>query len=557
MPTFDANTLPSSTGFDLGSAAQRWDAFLQQLNVSAAATFSGTTSFTAAITAGLFNGLRIVDGAQFTTIQAAVDDLSTGGGIVYVPPGAYTLTAEVDLANPNIIIIGGGQDATNGTRITQTTYGLSGFEIRADGCQIFNLRLINNQGQATISGSYDGEPARNRAAGVYIANASHTLVQNVSVISFIQGVRNRGNTDDSTFEENNRVHNCYFKSVSQGVLIQGQRSAVLTGLIGEDILDTQSAPSHLIYFTQGGASFQQQACVVADCTDRDNAGGANYKFVNCQNFTVSNVNGKDGESCFDMGQFDDSVVMGGTFRNMQPLTNRGLVNITGCSDTFMIGVRMQTADDFDEGGFRFHDVASNDFEVRDCYIGTDHSSGSSKKMFRVLVGNRIRCINCTFEQLDADKTVVSFEGGTDHVLINPILKGGTRLLNIDSGVTNVRVKINRDLLFTTPTANLIADSGTGTIISFESGEYITLDDTGTPSVIAGRIFTTGGTTAITAFDDGFKVQEIKIISSHSVTITDGPALNLAGAANYSMTADDTLTLAFNGTNWYELGRSVN
>jgi hypothetical protein len=62
VPTFNANVLPASTGFDLGSAAQLWDAFLQQLDVSGAATFSGTMTLTGDITARTLNNIRFANG---------------------------------------------------------------------------------------------------------------------------------------------------------------------------------------------------------------------------------------------------------------------------------------------------------------------------------------------------------------------------------------------------------------------------------------------------------------------------------------------------------------
>jgi len=86
----------------------------------------------------------------------------------------------------------------------------------------------------------------------------------------------------------------------------------------------------------------------------------------------------------------------------------------------------------------------------------------------------------------------------------------------------------------------------------------TLDDTGTPTVRGGHIFKTGGTTAVTDFDDGVVGQTIQIISAHSVTITDGAPVILAGGANYTMVATDTLTLTmFDDQVWQEVSRSVN
>lgn len=93
---------------------------------------------------------------------------------------------------------------------------------------------------------------------------------------------------------------------------------------------------------------------------------------------------------------------------------------------------------------------------------------------------------------------------------------------------------------------------------FVTSRVITLDDTGTPTVAGGNLFLTGGTTAITDFDDGVVGQVIEVLSAHTITITDGASLDLAAGANYSMTATDTLILQmFNDQVWVEMGRSVN
>ena len=85
----------------------------------------------------------------------------------------------------------------------------------------------------------------------------------------------------------------------------------------------------------------------------------------------------------------------------------------------------------------------------------------------------------------------------------------------------------------------------------------TLADEDTPTVAAGNLFKTGGTTIITDFDDGVVGQTIQILAAHSVTITDGAPILLAGG-NYGMTDSDTLTLTmFNDQVWVEVARSVN
>jgi hypothetical protein len=86
----------------------------------------------------------------------------------------------------------------------------------------------------------------------------------------------------------------------------------------------------------------------------------------------------------------------------------------------------------------------------------------------------------------------------------------------------------------------------------------TLADDATPSVSAGNRFKTGGTTTITDFDDGVVGQTITILAAHSVKITDGTPIILAGGADYDMTDSDTLTLTmYNDQVWNEDSRSVN
>ena len=86
----------------------------------------------------------------------------------------------------------------------------------------------------------------------------------------------------------------------------------------------------------------------------------------------------------------------------------------------------------------------------------------------------------------------------------------------------------------------------------------TLADDATPSVGGKSLFKSGGTTAITDFDDGVVGQTIEILAAHTITITDGSAIDLAAGGDYVMTATDTLVLRmFDDQVWVEISRSVN
>lgn len=74
--------------------------------------------------------------------------------------------------------------------------------------------------------------------------------------------------------------------------------------------------------------------------------------------------------------------------------------------------------------------------------------------------------------------------------------------------------------------------------------------------LGASVVTVTGTTGITNITaTGRSGQVVTLIFQGALTVTDGGNLRLAG--NFTTTADDTLTLACNGTNWYECSRSAN
>jgi Pectate lyase superfamily protein len=71
----------------------------------------------------------------------------------------------------------------------------------------------------------------------------------------------------------------------------------------------------------------------------------------------------------------------------------------------------------------------------------------------------------------------------------------------------------------------------------------------------GARFRITGTTGITSITASWNGREVTLRFAAGLTVTDGSNLRLAG--NLTATEDDTITLACDGTNWYEVGRSVN
>lgn len=102
----------------------------------------------------------------------------------------------------------------------------------------------------------------------------------------------------------------------------------------------------------------------------------------------------------------------------------------------------------------------------------------------------------------------------------------------------------------------LADLGTRTFWT-RAGGGDAIASAGTINIPTfGDVFHVTGTTGITSITaTSCNGRRITLIFDGVLTVTDGSNLKLAG--NYTTTADDTMTLWCDATNWYEIARSVN
>lgn len=133
---------------------------------------------------------------------------------------------------------------------------------------------------------------------------------------------------------------------------------------------------------------------------------------------------------------------------------------------------------------------------------------------------------------------------------------GNTLVRTDAGVlagssgAGARVSFDagtKDVFLTLPTKAGILGAGGGATVA----------SAGALPLPTGRVFHVSGTTTITSITaTNLEVGTvITLIFDDVLTVTDGSNLKLAG--NFITSADDTLTLAYDGTNFYEIARSVN
>lgn len=124
-------------------------------------------------------------------------------------------------------------------------------------------------------------------------------------------------------------------------------------------------------------------------------------------------------------------------------------------------------------------------------------------------------------------------------------------ISVGSGLTDTRIGDNKMRSVTTK----VSDSGTAT---YWDGKGANVASATTTTLTAGGAIHITGTTTITTLNTCATANEgqvVKLIFDGALTFTDGNNLKLAG--NFTTTADDSITLFCDGTNWYEQARSVN
>lgn len=202
------------------------------------------------------------------------------------------------------------------------------------------------------------------------------------------------------------------------------------------------------------------------------------------------------------------------------------VTITGCHiETLMIN----------EASSRIVEVANGNLTINDFALSNVTVNASTARVFLVSTGGSLMV-----NGMEAGATIQSgsiqlmFAGGSDRDGV--WIRGLGSYTNMTPGtMTNVRLMERLGAPIQTFTAS----------------------DT-TPSVFGFYQFKTNNAsaTSITTFDDGYPGQQITIIFTDTNT-TISEANNIKLASSFTSTADDTMSLIFDGINWYEISRSVN
>lgn len=187
-------------------------------------------------------------------IQAAVDDVGdAGGGVVYVPPGSYRITAPISIREQSNTVLA-GIGTSNANEVSSTVFVDSGTKdaIIVDGEQADEQGRSRLKDGTRNNAIFDLVVDRNRkptadAAGVHVRRAAHTTLHNLAIYNHGCGVVAGTARGDDGRAEQTRIRNCLFTSrYSQFDMYGYPDSAIkLLSSTGTKIHDTFVAPTNV------------------------------------------------------------------------------------------------------------------------------------------------------------------------------------------------------------------------------------------------------------------------------------------------------------------------
>lgn len=149
---------------------------------------------------------------DFTDIQSAIDDLPTGGGVVYIKEGTYTITAKIEIKQDNTSLIGAGR----ATQI-KTTSGIHLIEDSSHkGLFISQLRLT---GSGSAVAGQDG---------IVFLSTTDSTISNCWIDDIgVDGIAFQSSSDNDNVITGNHIENC----IAFGILLDGKRNIVSDNVI--------------------------------------------------------------------------------------------------------------------------------------------------------------------------------------------------------------------------------------------------------------------------------------------------------------------------------------
>ncbi len=443
-----------------------------------------------------------------TEIQAALDSVGNGA-IVYFPPGVYKINSGLTVGTATTLV-GAGRNTQIKAGATMTymlTYRVSGGEGRRGG---MSNMLLDGDAKASW--------------GVLVDTWHYGKWDTIEGIDYTVGMFHL-KSDQSGNGEFCKFYDCELQFVDNRTPRFAKVEAGSAGTHTEAIFRDCSH----IGINNGGSAGIDASGISTDTS------GIGIELVDANRCVVDSfMTGNNAGT--DIGSFDCSVYIHNRSGAAGAPTNSGahLISNVYC----------------EQGG-------TPDVKAKTVIVdGTSLTSGRSNRHNIIQFTRHSRVPSSGWTDIHFKNSSSTNNLNNANTIIQP--KGGSGSV-ADSIIIDANVNFPAIIAVGRDASGLpINDSGTNPARSKSYHKLSALVDEATPSILGKDAWLTGGTTAITDFDDGFTGQIINIVSEHSVTITDGTNIFLSGSADFDMTATDTLTLIQKADGkWYELSRSVN
>ena len=565
-----------------------------------------STANIAAVQAG-----TLADASPF--IQAAVDSIDkTLGGELFIGAGLWKIGTGINiLGHSNLTIRGAGQGTTTlvGTvgvmvrppmiGVSTTTWGILSIDALATDSVAATNILVQDLTSHLIGGT-PGTFAADVANGtyyiknIYFGWTDQIQFNRVTIEgSRWEAVNHEGPVGKSTL--NCKVTDCTFNNIQHdGFNLNDaqSRGLVLTDNYFFNNRYAVQVVGHGMVISNNVVDSCQQGFLIAEATYPGN-GSADQESIIVSNNVItrlginttatSNVFGfsiNAGDSQFTDGSVDNGIVISNNLvhNSVQTATNNGPIIAFSLNGGNLKISNNQVTGLAKLGG------------AGDCVayvMNSGIASGAVKSQYYFSNNTVDQLLNTTTAFGYAWSFGIQIRGktGFDYYFSNNVITGVTAGFALyvapASGAPNVYLNgdiLNGWIYYPSPAKwGLVSGSylntggyldntplfgaSTGTITTPTSRSVIIGEltvNSATPSIVGFNVWTTANTSAttITNFTGGVTGQTITLLfTDANTTLTDGTNLKLAGA--FSSTADDTMTLFYNGTAWYEMSRSVN
>jgi hypothetical protein len=481
-----------------------------------------------------------------TAFANALASLSTSGGTaLYIPSGIYKVSSQLSIPDA-VSIVGDGpwSSIIFCPNAFSTASGLLKIGGTASGypTQISNLAVLAQAGGCTGS--------------AIVSNKNGVFINNVWVSGFNLGI-DFNQTDN--FLTNFIVELCTLGirvtqsdvNISNGSVYACNDGALVSnaGAVGSGAVSFSAIRASSCLFTGFVIDSAKSVQLVGCSAYHDNAS----KFVTAGLSIVSS-------SRVSVDGFQAYIPGGGH------TTGIGIKCVNAASLTITGGVCQGWLDGVQTSG-----AASSNIEINGLVSLTNSRHG-----INIQGGDKISVVGC-------QACFVGAPGGSDsgilsnnsdptsqHIIVGNIVTqsgGGNQEYGINANITDntaTTIISNNSCLFNS-TADIIVQGQTQNILLSNNVFNNLTDLAGHPSVASASQITIPagvtavkitGTTQINAINVNSSTRKtVTLIFEDVLTVADGGNLKLAG--NFVTTADDTLTLYCDGTDWYEVARSVN